>query len=45
MAGSNDTNGDLTAHHESFARFMWWLKFGTVATIVVVAFVIFLLTR
>ncbi len=45
MTGNGDTNGDLSAHSESYDRFIWWLKFGVVATAIVTALVIFLITR
>ena len=45
MAGNGETNGDLNAHTESYTRFIWWLKFGSVATALVTALVIFLITR
>jgi hypothetical protein len=45
MAGNSEINGDLNAHTESYVRFIWWLKFGSVATVLVVALVIFLITR
>jgi hypothetical protein len=45
MAGNSDTNGDLNAHTESYTRFIWWLKFGSIATALIVALVIFLITR
>ena len=45
MAGNGKTNGDLSAHTESYVRFIWWLKFGSVATVLITALVIFLITR
>ncbi len=45
MAGNSETNGDLNAHTESYARFIWWLKFGSIATALITALVIFLITR
>jgi len=45
MAGEGDTNGDFKAHRESYDRFMWWLKTGTIATAIVTALVIFVITR
>jgi Bacterial aa3 type cytochrome c oxidase subunit IV len=45
MAGNGETNGDLKAHSESYDRFIGWLKFGALATAIVVAIVIFLITR
>lgn len=44
MAGNGETNTDLKAHTESFQRFIWWLKFGSIATAAVVIFVIALIT-
>jgi len=43
MAG--DTNGNLQAHGESYARFIGWLKVGSIVVALVVALVIFLITR
>jgi hypothetical protein len=45
MAGNGDTNGDLAAHSESYGRFIWWLKVGMIASSLVAALVIFLITR
>jgi Bacterial aa3 type cytochrome c oxidase subunit IV len=45
MAGDGETNGDLKAHAESYDRFIGWLKFGAIATALVTALVIFLITR
>lgn len=45
MAGNGDTSGDLNAHTESYVRFIWWLKFGSIATALITALVIFLITR
>lgn len=45
MAGTGETNGDLKAHRESYEQFIGWLKFGTIASAVTVAIVIFLITR
>jgi hypothetical protein len=45
MAGNGETNGDLNAHTDSYARFIWWLKFGSIATALITALVIFLITR
>ena len=45
MAGNGETKGDLNAHTESYTRFIWWLKFGSIATVVITVLVIFLITR
>lgn len=45
MAGNGETNGDLNAHRESYDGFIWWLKTGMIATAIVAALVIFLITR
>jgi hypothetical protein len=45
MAGEGETNGDFEAHRESYDRFMWWLKTGTIATAIVTGLVIFVITR
>ena len=45
MAGNGETNGDLNAHTESYARFIWWLKFGSIAAAAVAIFVIVLIAR
>ena len=45
MAGNGETNGNLNAHTESYQRFIWWLKFGSIATVAIVIFVIALITR
>jgi Bacterial aa3 type cytochrome c oxidase subunit IV len=39
MAG----NGDFKAHEETFSGVMNMLKWGTVATVIIVAFVVFLI--
>ena len=43
MAGDSETNDDLAAHQASYARFMGWLKFGTIASAIVAAFVVWLI--
>ena len=45
MAGNDEINGDRIAHGDSYVRFIWWLKFGTIATVLTTAVVIFLITR
>ena len=45
MAGNGETNGDLRAHEESYASFMGWFKFGTIAVAIIAALVIFAITR
>ena len=45
MARNGETNGDLKAHNESYLRFLGWLKFGTIGTVLITALVIFLITR
>ncbi len=45
MAGNGETSSDLNAHTESYTRFIWWLKFGSIATAAVVIFVIALITQ
>jgi hypothetical protein len=45
MAGNGEINGDLNAHTESYTRFIWWLKFGSIATALITTLVIFLITR
>jgi Bacterial aa3 type cytochrome c oxidase subunit IV len=45
MAGNGETNGEIKAHAESYERFIGWLKFGALATAIVTALVIFLITR
>lgn len=44
MAGNGDTNGDLRTHQQSYERFIGWLKFGSIATAIVTAFVIYIIT-
>jgi di/tricarboxylate transporter len=45
MAGNGETNGNLKAHREGYDGFIWWLKFGAIASAITVALVIFLITR
>ena len=45
MAGNDKINGDRIAHGDSYVSFIWWLKFGTIATVLTTAVVIFLITR
>jgi hypothetical protein len=45
MAGSGEINDERIAHGDSYVRFIWWLKFGSIATALIVALVIFLITR
>ncbi len=47
MSVDNITTGseDLPAHVEGYGRFLFWLKFGTIASALVAALVIFLITR
>jgi hypothetical protein len=45
MAGNGETNGDIKAHAESYERFIGWVKFGALASAVVAALVIFLISR
>ena len=45
MAGNGEINGDRVAHGDSYVSFIWWLKFGTIATVLTTAVVIFLITR
>jgi Bacterial aa3 type cytochrome c oxidase subunit IV len=45
MAGNGETNGDIKAHAESYERFIGWVKFGALASAIVVAIVVFLISR
>ena len=45
MAGTGETNGDLGAHRASYDRFIGWVKFGALATAIIVMLVVFLITR
>jgi hypothetical protein len=45
MAGNGEANGNLKAHQESYDRFIWWLKTGTILSAITTALVIFLLTQ
>ena len=47
MTGEDITTGrdDLPAHVDGYSRFLFWLKFGTIASALVAALVIFLITR
>ena len=45
MAGNGETNGDLKAHEQSYEGFLGWLKFGMIGAALIVALVVFLLTR
>lgn len=47
MSGDNITTGqeDFPAHVDGYSRFLFWLKFGTIASAVTAAVVIFLITR
>jgi Bacterial aa3 type cytochrome c oxidase subunit IV len=44
MAGNGETNGDLKAHQDSYEGFIGWLKFGTIATAIITAIVIYIIT-
>lgn len=45
MAGTSETNGDLTAHTDSYLRFLGWLKFGMIAVGLIAVLVVFLISR
>lgn len=46
MASEVETGGnDMPAHAESYTRFLWWLKFGTIASFLTGALVVFLISR
>ena len=47
MSGDHVTTGsdDFPAHAEGYHRFLGWLRFGTIASALVAALVIFLITR
>lgn len=47
MSGDHITTGseDFPAHVDGYSRFLFWLKFGTIASALVAALVIFLITR
>ena len=45
MTDNGKTHGDLKANEQSYERFLGWLKFGLIGSIVIVALVVFLLTR
>ena len=47
MAGEDIVTGseDFPAHVAGYERFLGWLKFGTIASALVAALVIFLITR
>jgi hypothetical protein len=46
MADTADNNDyDLPAHVASYGRFLTWFKNGAIAVVVIVAFVIFIITR
>ena len=45
MAADTDPAHEISAHSESYDRFIGWLKIGAIASAVVAAFVIFLITR
>ncbi|MFM9977598.1 MAG: hypothetical protein ACKVOP_06080 [Sphingomonadaceae bacterium] len=45
MAGEGEANGNLKEHRESYDRFMWWLKTGTIVSAFVTAVTLFVITR
>jgi hypothetical protein len=45
MADTADNNHDLPAHVDSYGRFLTWFKNGAIAVVIIVAFVIFIITR
>jgi hypothetical protein len=47
MAGEDIVTGneDFPAHVAGYNGFLWWLKFGTIASALVAVLVIFLITR
>ena len=45
MASEGETNGNLQAHTDSYTRFIWWLKTGTIASAIVAALAILAITR
>jgi hypothetical protein len=47
MTGDHITTGseDFPAHVEGYSRFLFWLKFGAIASALVAILVIFLITR
>jgi hypothetical protein len=45
MTGENEVTHETAPHEESYAKFMWWFKSGTVAVVIIVAAVIFIITR
>ncbi len=44
MAGNGETNGDMNAHQQSYEGFLGWLKFGAIATVIITAIVIYVIT-
>jgi Bacterial aa3 type cytochrome c oxidase subunit IV len=44
MAGNGETNGDIKTHQQSYERFLGWLKFGTIASVIITAIVIYVIT-
>ena len=45
MAAEGGSRGDLQAHEKTYSSFLSLLKFGTAASFVVAAIVIFLIAR
>ncbi len=45
MTGENEVPHETGPHEQSYAKFMWWFKSGAIAVAIIVAFVIFLITR
>lgn len=47
MSGDHITTGgeDFPAHVDGYDRFLFWLKFGSIASALITALVIFLITR
>jgi hypothetical protein len=45
MADTADKDYDLPAHVDSYGRFISWFKNGAIAVAIIVAVVIFIITR
>ncbi|HTI31704.1 MAG TPA: hypothetical protein VL405_06195 [Sphingomonas sp.] len=47
MSSDHITTGaeDFPAHVDGYSRFLFWLKTGTIASVIAAAVVIFLITR
>ena len=45
MTADGNPSGDISAHSESYERFLGWLKIGAIASAITATLVVFLITR